>query len=304
MVNRMAEFTPPVPRLRSAAQRQASKQNGARSRGPKTAAGRERSRANALKHGLFAKQIMPPGDYRERDVLFGEIRRQLMLEFSPSTFSQITTVDSLASDYLSLALALQMTEASLPIRDLPQRDAERWKALTEAKENLQLVTMAMERCRGDGLVALPAAKAQRLADYLGRHLASVEKDLAELSDPELDPLTAIDVELRIPQAKLVEALGASRQRVSAPAYLLSLLDGTIGLTPRSRKHLLAILQYAKAMGERYIMSHDQLEVEVARSQQECTALAGRQIQSLALFQRYQADLQRAIDRKLRRLGSR
>ena len=41
---------------RSARAAQASRRNGARSRGPRTATGRERSAQNSLKHGLFSQQ--------------------------------------------------------------------------------------------------------------------------------------------------------------------------------------------------------------------------------------------------------
>ena len=305
MANRISEFlfSPPVPRLRSAAQRQASRQNGARSRGPTTAGGRERSRFNALTHGLFAKAIAPPGDYRGRDVLYGEIRRELVIEFAPATFSQQAAVDSLAGDYLRLALAMQIAEAVMPVCALPQRDAERWKVLAEAEEGLQLVTSTLQRCRGGGRVALPAAQAQPLADRLAKHLAYVEKDLAELEDPQFDPLTPVDIDLRVPQTKLVKALGTARRRVAAPANLLALLSGKLKLTPRSRKHLQALLEYAKSMGERFVQQDD-LRNEVARSRQNCIAMAGRQIESLALFERYQADIERAIERKIRRLENR
>jgi hypothetical protein len=47
---------PPTTRPRTPAQREASRRNGARSRGPRTAQGKYRASRNALKHGLYARR--------------------------------------------------------------------------------------------------------------------------------------------------------------------------------------------------------------------------------------------------------
>ncbi|MFI5380156.1 MAG: hypothetical protein ACHRHE_12730 [Tepidisphaerales bacterium] len=63
--NRLAElFTDPpkIPAPRTEAQRQASRLNGSRICGPRTAAGKRKCRFNALTHGLLARAIAPPAD--------------------------------------------------------------------------------------------------------------------------------------------------------------------------------------------------------------------------------------------------
>ena len=58
----------------------ASRQNGARSRGPKTAAGKARSSRNALKHGLCATKLVV---LREDAVQFRALEAALLAELAP-----------------------------------------------------------------------------------------------------------------------------------------------------------------------------------------------------------------------------
>ena len=58
----------------------ASRQNGARSRGPKSAAGKARSARNALKHGLCAAQ---PVVLREDAAQFQAFEQALLAELAP-----------------------------------------------------------------------------------------------------------------------------------------------------------------------------------------------------------------------------
>jgi len=68
-------------RTRSAAQALASRENGARSRGPVTPAGKGRSARNALKHGLRARAVVLLDD--EDAAAFEALERALHAELAP-----------------------------------------------------------------------------------------------------------------------------------------------------------------------------------------------------------------------------
>ncbi len=57
---------------------------------------------NALKHGVLARVIKPALDIREHDRVFCQIRNELIDEFQPQRFSDVSRIDSLAWDYLNL----------------------------------------------------------------------------------------------------------------------------------------------------------------------------------------------------------
>jgi hypothetical protein len=75
------------------AQIAANRANAARSTGPRTPAGKARSSYNSLKHGLYARDVVLPGEDRaEYDRLLAE----LMAEFRPHARYETMLVERLA----------------------------------------------------------------------------------------------------------------------------------------------------------------------------------------------------------------
>jgi hypothetical protein len=75
-------------------QLQANRANAKRSTGPKSEKGKKRSRANAMAHGLTAKQIIVPGETPEQ---FERLREDLIADFAIVTTIEFELVDHLAA---------------------------------------------------------------------------------------------------------------------------------------------------------------------------------------------------------------
>ena len=71
---------------------EASRRNGAKSRGPVTAEGKANSSRNAIKHGLLSKAILLKGESEEG---FLELAETLFTEFEPATAFEESLVESM-----------------------------------------------------------------------------------------------------------------------------------------------------------------------------------------------------------------
>jgi len=79
--------------MRSDKQIQASRTNGARSRGPITAQGKRNSSRNSARHGLLAQTVVLE---KESAARFQKLRADLMDEYQPRTASQVALVETMA----------------------------------------------------------------------------------------------------------------------------------------------------------------------------------------------------------------
>lgn len=166
------------PKSRTQAQIEASRINGAKSRGPRTAAGKEVSRRNAVKHGLLSKRLAPPVDYRLEHVDYEQHLQRLTEEFTPRTHVEMNWVEMLAKDYVQVGRIGQYMEAAmrtdrvLPIEPLPdvgvlegelaavREVADAFKAGNAAQLPQDVLTVAV-RCI--------IQSAERLANNAARH---------------------------------------------------------------------------------------------------------------------------------------
>ena len=92
----------PKPRVMTDARRQASRINGAKSRGPKTAAGKARSSRNACTHGLFARKLdLGPADSEAiRNSRDAHFRR-----FQPADPYELALVESMVLSWWAIRRA-------------------------------------------------------------------------------------------------------------------------------------------------------------------------------------------------------
>ena len=72
---------------------QANRANAQRSTGPRSKAGRDRSRLNSRKHGLTAKTLVTVGEYADD---FEELRAELLEQYAPQSAMEAELVERLA----------------------------------------------------------------------------------------------------------------------------------------------------------------------------------------------------------------
>ncbi len=159
--------------MRSEAQRQASRVNGARSKGPKSPEGKAVSRFNGLTHTLCATQAVLPG---EDPAAFRAHRDALFDEWQPMSYTRALLVERLAIASWRLHKAVT-AESALRARDADDAvrayDNERHAAVDRAVDRfeddprahprtlLQSTALGIDRLIGAWEISTPPSRAGR-----------------------------------------------------------------------------------------------------------------------------------------------
>lgn len=319
-MNRITEFLDPQKPQppRSAAQRAASARNGRRSRGPISAAGKARSRLNAVKHALLAKIVAPAHDHRGWDALYQTVRQQLAKEFSPRTCTEHADVDMLSADMLRAAHARRLIEQALQPPRLPDTDQERLDALPGIERDLVLAERFCQAGHRSLDVEEKQALAQRLATIAGDVLRNVQELRQEELEAEADPTP---IPLAGPKRKSPEADARLEAAEAAEDEALKRLESLLGpaaITYKDRDHVLALLRRRSmpklerdrlvALIEWWMPQERRWLSHLRDLQAKAVALQGQKDASLAadpgrimLLQAYCDRVDRAVDARLARL---
>ena len=169
---------------RSAAQVEASRLNGAKSRGPITAQGRQAVVHNAVKHGLLARRIAPLPDYRGEHLDYEQHLQDLVVEYEPRSRTQMNFVELLSADWVRLARIRQCAERLATPTD--DRHAERPDVDLERWERELALARHLDNCFATGCpFALLAGEAEIASDLVGRAARDlIEHAAMGRKDPE------------------------------------------------------------------------------------------------------------------------
>jgi hypothetical protein len=223
----------------SNARAEASRKNGARSRGPRTEAGKARASQNALKHGLrAAKHLVLPA---ENPAAFRAIEAALLEELAPDGALQAVLARQIVWAVWRLGRVERMEAEVLVFRDRAERDLG-IAATRDANTARALPTLVRYRA---------AAHAELLRSLRALEALQAKAAKAEQAQPEVAKTGAV------PEARR-EGIAArtgtgSRARTAAPAAPPPVAAGPNeperGSGPRLRCILPAPAAFASALHE-------------------------------------------------------
>ena len=306
-VNRM--FGPTLPggaaavearKPRTPAQAEASRINGAKSRGPKTRMGKDRSRQNAVRHGFLARKVVPIADGRHEHREYRGLLDGLVAEFEPRTTTEWAWVETLAHDFVHLGRVKQLQEVVMTAE--PMRDSCGTDAYTlDLRYRIGvLARLAGEVRDGRPMTCGPAelagvgAAVRKLAESMREDARETREKVADGEEPEDQWVREAELSDRIDPDVLDEDV-ARVERV---------LAGGRAVLPEHRDSwafLLDGVRLADEGREPYVIG-DQARFDRKFRLHQATLLA--RLPSMEVLQRYESQFRKSVERTTRLLDER
>lgn len=292
------------------AQSEAARNNGAKSKGPVSEAGKHNSRQNALKHGLTAKFLTPARDPRNQDQLYQEVHDELINEYKPVGFTAESTVSNLAHDYVQMIRCRQMMEALQKPTALSQKDHEEWEKMQRLQRRRQALSSTIASITANDDLSFSSEVAHDLAVQVTGLVNEITKDIREINeeaksyDPdtgaELVPLSDEEIEEAQELWRTIQPL---RRQLADEEHLTRVFAGNAVPTKMLSKRLKTLLE---KLQEYSVLRDKRRELDV---EQKINALNESILMKLAseperimLLERYLRDIERSIERKMKQLG--
>lgn len=289
---------------RTKAQNEASRKNGAKSKGPVSDRGKDKSRQNALKHGLTAKFLTPPKDPRNQDQLYEEVHEELINEYDPVGFTAESTVSNLAHDYVQMIRCRQMMEVLQKPKALTDEQREDWENTQRFKRERNLLSAAIARITAKEDFDFPLEAAHILAAKVAALVKQTIRDVRHIdgtapeSDPDLDPPYEGEIETIQTLWVIIQPL---RRKLADEEHLTRLFNGN---DVASRMELNRLNKLLKAL-DQSAAHRDSLRPEVKRAistyNDAILMKLASEPERIMLLERYLRDIERSIERKMKQL---
>lgn len=308
---------------RSQAQIEASRKNGARSKGPVSEQGKQASRRNALKHGLTAKFLKPQNDTRDQDQLYEQVHQELMNEYEPHGFTAQSTVSNLAHDYVQMIRCRQMIETLQQPSPLTGKDRASWEQLQATKQEQQSIASALALLTAGEDIEFPAEEAIRLAESVTQFVLGLEADGRKLDMDLLVPYS-IDIAKKpsagdnkadhtdehefIPEQELETLLEQwvylkpVCRRLSDLDHLTAVFSGHAVPSPVVRPRLAKALQWIKRHLDLSIFGQRHLQRQADELRDQKLIQLANEPEQVMRLERYLRDIERSIERKMKQLS--
>ncbi|HME06207.1 MAG TPA: hypothetical protein VKG25_04120 [Bryobacteraceae bacterium] len=138
--------------MRTDAQIEASRVNGAKSQGPVTAEGKQKSSQNAVKHGLSARTIVL---CNEDHALFEQLEQDYIGSLTPTTALELHIVQRIAEAHWRMrrawAVETALTDRSNPRLDDDLRTAKAQEQVEKQIESVRRAVVGFERTQDSDL---------------------------------------------------------------------------------------------------------------------------------------------------------